>query len=102
MRTNIEQPINKERLTNHTIVGMLNDLVNVYYTHPEEKITIGGWTDWLAECAAEYGITREDLKEFGYERALELYGSRLVYLGEIADWDWNDNYNIVYLKQEED
>lgn len=102
MRTNTEQPINPVRLTNYTIVGMLNDLVNVYYTHPEEKITIGGWTDYLAECAAGYNISREDLKVFGYERALELYCSKLVYKGEIASWTWNANYNVMYLKQKED
>lgn len=96
------QPIKPERLTSYTIAGVLNDLADAYYTHPEERITLGSWADWLAECAAEYGITREDLKEFGYERALELYCSRLVYLGEIADWDWNANYDIVYLKQEEE
>ena len=96
------QPIKPERLTSYTIAGVLNDLADTYYTHPEDRITIGSWTDCLAECAAEYGITREDLKEFGYERALELYCSRLVYMGEIADWDWNANYDIVYLKQEEE
>lgn len=102
METSKAQPINKKRLANYSIVELIKDLAAVYYTHPEDRITIGGWIDWLNACAANYDISGEDLHEFGYERALELYASQLQYKDEIADWTWNANYNIMYLKQKEE
>lgn len=101
MRTNNAQPINKQRLTNHAVVEMIDDLVATYYTHPEDRITIGGWVDWLNECGAGYDISAEDLEGFGYKRALELYANKLEHKGEIASWTWNANYNIMYLRQYE-
>ena len=102
MRTNREQPINKKRLANYSIVELIKDLADAYYTHPEDRITLGSWTDWLNACAVNYDISRDDLHKFGYERALVLYASQLLYQDEIADWDWNANRNIMYLKQKEE
>ena len=84
------------------IKDMIKDLAGIYYTHPEEKILLCYWADYLNECASGYDISSEDLSEFSYRRAMELYCMYLVEAGEIEDWDWDDNHNIVYLKQEED
>ena len=81
----------------NAIREMIRDLASVFYVHPEERIVIGGWADFLAECAAGYDISREDLRDFGYERALELYCMYLMEAGEIEDWDW-DGPNQNYIK----
>lgn len=80
-----------------SIKEMMQDLANEFYIHPEVEIVYCFWLDFLADCAAGYGISREDLSKFGYRRAMELYCMYLVEAGEIEDWDW-DGPNQNYIK----
>lgn len=81
----------------NSIKECIKDLADVYYLDQEEKIYLLAWVDELKICAANNGISGEDLNEFGFERSLELYCIYLMEAGEIEDWDW-DGPNQNYIK----
>ena len=74
-------------------MGWIDDTINL--------CTFVGWMDEAMNLCGEEGVN-DAWEEYDNHDALEYYCRCLTAAGGIKDWDWDNNYQSVSIKQVEE